>query len=1082
MAQKDLLKATHAQQIVTELSNEQILYISENQDRVVADRLRNMRDAIWGKVQVAGDNFFVEPNPKTTEEKEKRRQTIENAFVEAVDGLTPAQQELLISSYAKMGHLYEISAISARSNYFKQVKADPRDRAVAFGGIEEFIYNNEEDAKSKPSVKKMELKDWIEKLNQPVFEMIFTAHPTNVNSLESMRAQRMISKAMEDGDRVALKEAIANYQKTPLVPQKDGKDVNLTVRDETDNTLYFLGNIYEDLPRSYQQFDDALSEKAKRDKVVYNPTSLDLKTKFGAWGSSGDKDGNKNVTAETTLEAIALHTKAALDNYRKDLEDINYPELHGWKVKLAEKNVLLEPVLKEIEQLTKDAKDTRDGKASVSPTDLNARFDDLSQKLVQIRADLDAKKFTDAIEQSYNERKDQKTLDLLRRARTFGFNFGKIEYRETAEEYARVVGELVAKQVPDYYKLSPDEKVGVLTRLLQEPENVAAKTLASMAEEITQKGAGVGYSDKSVLPITYHSIKRMALARDFPDMIQDNVLAECGQLPDGVKADEDGKNIASQGVANLLEAQFLQRAVEDKNGKRAKLGIVPLFEEPSTMEHIEKIMGAAYQNDAYKNQLEVMKQERGRGNLVQQVQIAHSDNARRSGLQAARAYIHEAHNKMRKLGQDLGVETEFFEGGSVSDAYRNGVRAISANVNSFGLHNFTKLTFQGGDLLNYFNHPDSTSRLFYRQLSHQASWLEKTPDGTWRAVEPEKTVAESQSHIRQKDNKPNFVMDEVAVQALKAMLHDYQKNDFTQDKMGVLLGVLDYDNEVANSNISSRAGKRNVVEKVADAIADGVEKIVGAVKEIFQIEPVKIDKVRTIGFSKAFQNNGIVPSWIGSKELRSELEKITQERYNIIARKNEMTSDERVFYEAVKPTTMDDGRVHLTPTLLKQFYNKSNTFRDAQDRAVFALGLSDMNAAEKIVAKKLEQAAANDSNSQLAIDYFKRVKDTFEAAASLAYESVTGKEFIAPQTQNCQERNNEIESQIVKALPNLGGEFERKKNYGDFILWLRSEKPEIFKDQHLARMAICAGDTVNHGRWLGASDQTYIQSRRSQLA
>ncbi len=1074
MAKKDFLHETHALQIVTELSNQQIEFIYNNQDRDVAYRLGKLRDAMWGKVSVGyGDIIKIEA-PLSLEQREK-------IFAESFEGLNKEQQNLLIDSYAKMGHLYEISAISARSNYFDKIKKDPRERAVDFGGVDDFIYKDED--KNKNPANQIKLDEWIKKLNKPIFEMVFTAHPTNVNGLESMRAQREICKAMETGDKEAIKAAVAEYQKAPLL-NKDGK--NLTVRDETENTLYFLGNIYEDLDKAYKRYDDPLAKKAGKEGVEYDPTKLDLKIRLGAWGSSGDKDGNKNVTAETTLEAIALHTQAALTHYSEDLAKLNSPSLGAWNTLLSEKKVALEKLLPEIEGLRKNSvaamngKMLDDGSAPMSSQDLSNNFDELSKQLANIRDGLDAKKFTDDIQAAYTQNKDQETLNLLRRARIFGFNFGKIEYRETAEQYERVVEELISKQLPNYTSLEPEEKATALTRLLQDNDNVAAKSLANMKQEIVERGAGKAYSDEkykdgknkgkyvegSALPIAYHSIKRMELARDFPDIIKDNVLAECGSLDlkddQGNKIEPTETQAAAQGVANLLEAQFLQRAVEKvekKDGKeivkRAVLGIVPLFEEPDTMKYIDKIMGAAYDNPAYNDQLKLLQGDDKQ--RTQQVQIAHSDNARRSGLQAARAYIHEAHKKMAKVNKEHEVNTQFFEGGSVSDAYRNGVRAISANVESFGLYDFAKMTFQGGDLLNYFNHPDSTSRLFYRQISHQSSGLEEMPNGEWRTA----PAVQNQNNI----------MDEVAISALKSMLKDYQDNDFTQNNMGSLLGVLGYKKEVSDSNSSSR-GERSIVANIADTVQSSIKKIVA----------VAIDSVRTIGFSKTWQNNAIVPSWIGSLTLRDALEKYTQEKYEELASNPAPTSEQQDFEDLVKDAKAIgvDGKVHLTPQLLRAFYVNSNTFRDAQDRSAFALALSDMNAADKIIGRKLQNADLNDPDSVInkanAEKYLIRVKDTFEAAASLAYEAITGEKFSVTE-QEAGKKNNEIEAQITKALPNLNGELARKKNYSDFIMYLRSEKPEIFEDPNLARTIICAGDTVNHGRWIGASDNTYIQSR-----
>ena len=46
---------------------------------------------------------------------------------------------------------------------------------------------------------------------------------------------------------------------------------------------------------------------------------LNMNQKFGSWGSAGDKDGNDNVTAEKTLEALIRHCYEIVSRYIKDL-------------------------------------------------------------------------------------------------------------------------------------------------------------------------------------------------------------------------------------------------------------------------------------------------------------------------------------------------------------------------------------------------------------------------------------------------------------------------------------------------------------------------------------------------------------------------------------------------------------------------------------------------------------------------------------------------------------------------------------------------------------------------------------------
>ncbi len=1033
------LKSSNTLTIAHELSEQQFKIIRENNDlggAIIADRLESLRNAIWGDAR-----------SKTPAPEHKQKQI----FDSAIDGLDNTQKEQLISSYARMGHLYEIASLSARSNYLKSVKNSP-DKTIP-GGVAELISDISKIGSHTP------VEDIVERLNQPVFEVVMTAHPTNVNSLDSMKAQREINKALENGDQKALTQALTLYQKTPLLHQITGKDGsktdgNLAVHDETQNSLYFLGNIYEDLPKTYQNYDAAISKKYGGEK--YDPKTLNLKMKFGSWGSSGDKDGNKNVTAETTLEAIALHTQAILTRYSKELGEINSPELTPWKKKFDVALTKLEKLTPRLKELSEDAAKIRKSEQKPTQNDLDSRFHTFSENLAAIRNELDPnKKFEEALEKNAKEKPE--VLNLLRRFRTFGFNFAKIEYRETAKEYDSVVGEVIGNvdingESKPFKNLTPQQKVDTLTKILLEDGNKPA-ILFNEKKSTIKESADKKYDDeKDITPIAYHTFKRMALARDFGDIIRDNVLAECGQIKNNTNEEET----TAQGVANILEAQFLQRAVE-KNGKRAVMGIIPLFEEPDTMKCIDKIMGAAYENKAYEKQLNLVMSEKNVGNLTQQVMIAHSDNARRSGLQAARAYIHEAHHKMQALHEQRknegknNIQIQFFEGGSISDAYRNGVRAISASVNAFNLHNFAKFTFQGGDLLNYFNHPDSTARLIDRQISHQAKSLQKDENGKWV---PTKNRQEN-------GHTPNPAIDEVAVQALKDTLSDYKKHDFTPNAIGILLAALDYNKVKRDSNGSSRADDRT--KTFAAGSTSSVGAAGTAVNNVIPLfKPVDIEGVRTISFSKAFQGSGVVPSWIGSLELKDKL--ISGIKANLATPENPIIVESKV-----------NGKVEskLPAKYTHEIYNRSPTFRDAQDRSAFALALTDMDTATELAKRKLNYAGQYKDDG---LTYLERIQKTYNSAAELAYSSLTGKELHSSNFTN----NRQIRDKMLEALPLLKDDIINKTNYRAALLHWQIKNPEMFESLHMGRTAHLAKDTVEHGRWLGASDPTQA-IERSQI-
>lgn len=51
---------------------------------------------------------------------------------------------------------------------------------------------------------------------------------------------------------------------------------------------------------------------------------------------------------------------------------------------------------------------------------------------------------------------------MVRKVKWFKFAFAKIEYRETADEYNKVINKLIS----DYSTFTPSEKVQILTNLL----------------------------------------------------------------------------------------------------------------------------------------------------------------------------------------------------------------------------------------------------------------------------------------------------------------------------------------------------------------------------------------------------------------------------------------------------------------------------------------------------------------------------------------------------------------------------------------------------------------------------------------
>lgn len=175
-------------------------------------------------------------------------------------------------------------------------------------------------------------------------------------------------------------------------------------------------------------------------------------------------------------------------------------------------------------------------------------------------------------------------------------------------------------------------------------------------------------------------------------------------------------------------------------------------------------------------------------------------------------------------------------------------------------------------------------------------------------------------------------------------------------------------------------------------------------------------------------------------------------------------------------TTLQHER-ELNASNLKIIFDKSPTFRDAQDRSAFALALTDMDAATKIANDALDINDKLDINDNQIFKnngktYLERIKKTYEAAAKLTYASHTGKELFISNLNNRQ-----IRDKMIEALPNLQGDIINKTNYRAFLLYLQIHHSKMLEDAHIGRTAQSAKDTVEHSIWLGASDPTFAKHK-----
>ena len=153
-------------------------------------------------------------------------------------------------------------------------------------------------------------------------ELVLTAHPTEVSRRTLIHKHNRVAALLAEGDRpdltvperaelhAALRREILSAWRTDEVRHQ-----RLTPIDEVKGGLIvFEQSLWHALPRFLRSVDRALTS------VTGSALPLDLSTvRFGSW-IGGDRDGNPNVTPDTTRRAALLARWVAAELYVREVE------------------------------------------------------------------------------------------------------------------------------------------------------------------------------------------------------------------------------------------------------------------------------------------------------------------------------------------------------------------------------------------------------------------------------------------------------------------------------------------------------------------------------------------------------------------------------------------------------------------------------------------------------------------------------------------------------------------------------------------------------------------------------------------
>ena len=445
-------------------------------------------------------------------------------------------------------------------------------------------------------------------LDNTHIELVLTAHPTEVLRRTLIRKYEAISSALDDyresGELATLRRLIAEVWHTDEIRQQ-----RPTPQDEAKWGFAVIENsLWNAIPSILRRIDDLLIASGE----IGLPIDARLFS-FSSW-MGGDRDGNPNVTAETTQEVLRLARWMAADLFLRDvnglIESLSMNACNSALNQLS--GNAHEPYRAVLRNLRTRLEATRNW-AEDQPTDTEAVIESTEDLLAPLLAchrslhDCDLSAIANG-----------PILDTIRRAYCFGMQLVSLDIRQDAARHLEVFSELTAyfdQHSTPYEQWSEDDKNRFLL------------------EEL----AG----------------NRPLIPRDWrPSSAVSEVLATFETI--GGESREGLANYVismAKQPSDVLHVALLMKEVVGYQ----KIPIVPLLETMDDLDNGPALLETLLSNSWYRERV------REQGEQLQ-VMIGYSDSAKDVGQFAAAWAQYRAQESLSEVAQRHKVELTLFHG------------------------------------------------------------------------------------------------------------------------------------------------------------------------------------------------------------------------------------------------------------------------------------------------------------------------------------------------------------------------------------------------------------------------------------
>ena len=553
-----------------------------------------------------------------------RKAVREGGGTELLENLSVEDSVQLVRAFSTYFHLANVAEQVHRARVLAQT------RAAGGSWLSRAIDKIEEAYKAQTPGHKFtheQLEEWIGELS---VRPVFTAHPTEAARRSILNKLGEVAKLLDEDSNPRQNERLA--ETVDLLWQTDELRLDRPEPlDEAMNALYYLDDLAKNtVPEVLNDF----ARELKRLNIDLPVSARPLT--FGTW-IGGDRDGNPNITAQVTEDAVVLQvghairtTISAMDQLRQVLSvstrivgatpelltsvaaDLkNIPEFEPRFLRLNQQ----EPYRLKATAIAHRLAFTRNrhavggphvpGRDYANSAELIADLSLMRDSLFAHRGELIA---TGLLERT------------IRSIAAFGLTHATLDIREHSDAHHKLLQQVMPA---GYLELSHSDKFPILIKALAATTAIKTDSLDAAAQK------------------TFDTFKAIAdlIGRFGSEVIETYIVS------------------MTKGADDLIAAAVIGKAagLVDLDKKVAKIGFAPLLETVAELRAAGEILEKLLSDPTYRELVAL------RGD-IQEVMLGYSDSNKDAGIATSQWEIHRAQRALRDVAMKYGVTLRLFHG------------------------------------------------------------------------------------------------------------------------------------------------------------------------------------------------------------------------------------------------------------------------------------------------------------------------------------------------------------------------------------------------------------------------------------